>query len=106
MKIVWSDFSIKMLKEIHKYHKENVSIQVANRIKSKIFSATKLLLKNPDSGQIELSLEPLNEAHRFIVEGNYKVVYKKVIEGILITDVFDCRQDPIKINDDKRLPNY
>jgi len=26
MKIVWSDFSIKMLKEIHKYHKENVSI--------------------------------------------------------------------------------
>jgi plasmid stabilization system protein ParE len=91
-----------MLREIHKYYKENASIQVANRIKSNIFNATKPLLKNPDSGQIKLSLETLEEGHRYIVESNYKIVYKKVVQGILITDVFDCRQDPIKINDEKR----
>jgi hypothetical protein len=28
--------------------------------------------------------------------------HKKVKEGILITDVFDTRQNPIKINDPKR----
>ncbi len=105
MKIIWSDFSTEMLREIHNYYKENASIQVANRIKSNIFSATKPLLKNPNSGQIELSLETLEEGHRYIVESNYKIVYKKVEQGILITDVFDCRQDPIKINDEKRKPS-
>lgn len=32
----------------------------------------------------------------------YKIIYKEVAEGILITDVFDTRQDPAKINDEKR----
>jgi hypothetical protein len=36
--------------------------------------------------------------------GNYKIIYKEISEGVLITDVFDTRQDPIKINDEKRNP--
>ena len=31
--------------------------------------------------------------------------HKKVTEGILITDIFDTRQNPIKINDPKRKPS-
>jgi hypothetical protein len=38
------------------------------------------------------------------VSGNYKIVYKQVKEGVLITDVFDTRQDPEKINDTERKP--
>jgi len=49
------------------------------------------------SGQIEGNLQKLGEDHRYLVEGNYKIIYKKVKEGILITDVFDTRQDPVKI---------
>jgi len=94
-----------MLREIHKYCKENASVQIANRIKTGIFSATKPLKKNANSEQIELSLKTLEEGHRYIVESNYKIIYKKVEQGILITDVFDCRQDPIKINDKKRKPS-
>jgi toxin ParE1/3/4 len=105
MRIIWSDFAINTLKDIYDYYKENASISVAKKIKSNIFASTKPLLKNPNTGQIELNLESLNEEHRYLVESNYKIVYKQVTEGILITDVFDCRQDPIKINDENRKPS-
>lgn len=98
MKIIWSDFSSEILVEIYKYYKLKAGSNIANQIKSNIFNSTKQLKKNPFSGQIEVSLKQLNEGHRYIVEANYKIVYKPVKEGILITDVFDTRQDPIKIN--------
>ncbi|MFA6402975.1 MAG: type II toxin-antitoxin system RelE/ParE family toxin [Salinivirgaceae bacterium] len=102
MKIIWSDFASATLKDIYVYYKEKSGVSVAKRIKSNIFMATKHLIKNPNSGQIELSLEKLNEGYRYLVESNYKIIYKQVAEGILITDVFDCRQDPIKMNDENR----
>ncbi|MCD4680170.1 MAG: type II toxin-antitoxin system RelE/ParE family toxin [Bacteroidales bacterium] len=102
MKIIWSDFASKTLIEIYKYHKEVASKSIAHKIKTNIFSSTRQLLKYPQSGQIEKTLEEINEGHRYLVSGNYKIVYKKVIEGILITDIFDTRQYPIKINDPTR----
>jgi toxin ParE1/3/4 len=104
MKIIWSDFAIKMLKDIFIYHKEIAGNRIAKNIKAKIFSATKQLMQHPDSGQIEPILENLNEEHRYLVCGNYKVVYRKVSEGILITDIFDTRQYPVKINNPERKP--
>ena len=102
MKIIWSDFASQNLKEIFDYYKKNAGISIARKIKSDIFLATKHLNKHPNSGQIELNLESLNEGHRYLVEGNYKIVYKKIAKGMLITDIFDTRQDPIKINDKTR----
>ncbi len=102
MKIIWSNFASETLTDIYKYYKETASKSVADKIKSKIFSATKQLLKQPESGQIEKSLEHLQEGHRYLVEYSYKIVYKQVKEGIIITDVFDTRQDPGKINEEKR----
>ena len=52
---------------------------------------------NPLSGQLEPNLIKLGEKHKYLVEGNYKIIYKRVKEGVLITDVFDTRQDPRKI---------
>ena len=104
MKIIWSDFASKTLLEIYRYYKEAANKDVAVKIKNGIFSSTRQLIKHPDSGQIELTLERLGEEHRYLVKGNYKIVYKRVDEGILITDIFDTRQDPRKINDKKRKP--
>lgn len=59
-------------------------------------------MSNPESGQIELNLEKLNQNHRYIVCGNYKVIYKIENNDIIINDIFDGRQNPIKMNDDKR----
>lgn len=102
MKIIWSDFSSDMLVEIFNYYKENASYAIAKRTKTNIFKATRQLIKYPISGQIEESLKHLGEEHRYLVESNYKIVYKQVDEGILITDIFDTRQNPTKINDLKR----
>jgi plasmid stabilization system protein ParE len=104
MKIIWSDFASGTLKDIFLYHQEVAGKNIAQKLKTKIFDSTKQLLKHPDSGQVEKSLEQLEEGHRYLVSGNYKIVYKKVNEGILITDIFDTRQDTIKINDPKRKP--
>jgi toxin ParE1/3/4 len=102
MKVIWSDFAAQALKDIFDYHKEVAGRNIAQKLKAKIFDSTRQLQKYPGSGQVESSLEELVEGHRYIVRGNYKIIYKKVREGILITDVFDTRQDPVKMNDPKR----
>lgn len=43
-----------------------------------------------------------NVTNRYLVKGNYKIIYKEVPDCLLVTDVFDTREDPIKHNDEKR----
>lgn len=105
MKVIWSDFASKTLKDIYDYYKEVASETIARKIIENIFLTTKQLINHPESGQIEETLLQLEEGHRYLVNNNYKIVYKKVKEGVLITDVFDTRQDPIKINNPKRKPS-
>ena len=69
MKVIWSDFAIRIIKEIQHW---------------------KFLLHQ--------GLKKLNQNHRYLVNGNYKIIYKPVKEGVLITDIFDTRQNPTKIN--------
>jgi toxin ParE1/3/4 len=105
MKIIWTDFAANSLFEIYRYYREVANQNVAHRIRFKIFSATRQLIKHPLFGQVEPNLQRLGEDHRYLVEGNYKIIYKKVQEGVLITDVFDTRQDPIKIHLGAKKPS-
>lgn len=105
MKVIWSNFASESLKEIYLYHKEVGSESIAKKLKTNIFNTTRQLIKHPLSGQIEESLNALEQDHRYLVKGNYKIIYKNVREGILITDIFDTRQDPIKINNPNRKPS-
>jgi plasmid stabilization system protein ParE len=56
------------------------------------------LLNNPNTGQREEYLEHLGQSHRRVIEGNYKIIYRQEGETIFITDIFDSRQDPAKLN--------
>ena len=103
MKVIWANLAASALKEVFLYHKLVANERVAIKIKSSIFDATKQLFNQPELGQIEPTLEKLNEGHRFLVIANYKIIYKIVKEGVLITDLFDTRQDPYKINDPGRI---
>ena len=91
MKVIWSDFASEMLKDIYDYYKEVANETNVRKIKENIFIATSQLINHPESGQIEETLLQLEEEHRCLVNNNYKIVYKKVKEGILITDIFDTR---------------
>lgn len=104
MKVVWSDFASEMLKDIFVYYKDVAGINVARNIKKSILSSTRNLCEHPDACPIEFFLSELDEGHRYMIDGNYKIVYKRVKEGVLITDIFHTRQDPKKINDKNRNP--
>jgi len=102
MKIIWTDFATENLKDIFYYYSNKVNRNVAHKIRTEILKTTKQLLKNPESGPLEQNLEKLNQNHRYLVAGNYKIIYKIVEDQILIVDVFDTRQDPGKMNDENR----
>lgn len=105
MKIIWTDFAPNSLYEIYKYYKEEANKEVAQKIKYKIFTATRQLIKHPLSGQIETNLLKLGEEHRYHIVGNYKIIYKRIKEGILVTDVFYTRQNPIQITRSTKKPS-
>ncbi len=101
MRIIWTDFAIENLKDIFDFYCTTANKRVANKIKQDIFKSVKLLVGYPELGQIELYLEKLNEGYRYILSGNYKVIYKIQDKNIIISDVFDVRQNPIKIEKNK-----
>jgi plasmid stabilization system protein ParE len=102
MRIVWTDFAIKNLKSIFDYYVTNSNRKVAHKIRKQILDSTKQLVKNQESRQLELHLEKLNLNHRYILIKNYKIIYRILHNQIVISDIFDVRQNPIKMNDEDR----
>lgn len=102
MRIIWTDFAIENLKDIFDYYSNKASNKTAHKIRKQILSATKQLIKNSESGQLELNLEKLKQNHRYLVCGNYKIIYRINENQIIINDIFDTRQNPIKMNDEGR----
>lgn len=103
MKIIWTDFAIENLKDIFDYYSKVATNKLAHKIVNQILGATKQLVNNPESGQLEFNLEKLKQNHRYLVSGNYKIIYRINENEIIINDVFDSRQNPIKMNDKNRL---
>ncbi|MES2241038.1 MAG: type II toxin-antitoxin system RelE/ParE family toxin [Bacteroidota bacterium] len=97
--IVWSDFAEKQLDKIFEYYIENAGLRVAKNLLQKIISEPNKLLENPEMMQIEDLLLDRAIVYRYIIYKSYKIIYsidtkQKLIK---ITDVFDTRQNPIKI---------
>jgi len=99
LKIYWTDFSKKELQNIFEYYKENASIKVARSVTIGIAKETLKLKKQPEIGQIEELLIDRPNEFRYLVYKNYKIIYwvNKRENRIEINDVFDSRQNPIKI---------
>lgn len=98
MKLVITEPAIQRLKEIHDYYQENVSKEIAVKIRSGIIKKLKSIRKNPSAGQEEELLKDLGLGHRRRVEGNYKIIYRIIGKTIYVTDIFDSRQNPEKMN--------
>lgn len=91
MKVFWAKFALDSLSEIYKYYMENVSVTIANNIREGILSSTNKLENHSLSGPVEELLLDLDEGHRCIIRGNYKIIYKVQNQKVYITDVFDSR---------------
>ena len=99
MRIVWSNTAKADVKEIYEYYKEVAGLKVAQSIRSKIIKKPRLLTQQPALGQIEENPAVVGRGFRYLVEGNYKLVYKVYThqQEILIATVFDTRQNPTKL---------
>ncbi len=99
LEVYWTDFSKKELKNIFDYYKENASLDVAKNLVIGITKEAAKLKKQPQIGQEEELLEKDSRDFRYLVYKSYKIIYLVNLEEnrIEVFDVFDTRQNPIKI---------
>lgn len=95
--VIWSDSAIQDLRNIYDYLYFQASKRIAENISNAIVDKTILLEQTPRIGQKEELLVHLNKEIRYLIEGNYKIVYWIDENLISIATVFDCRQDPNKL---------
>jgi len=95
--VVWSDSAIEELRNIYEYYYSKASKKVADKITNSIVDKTIMLEITPRMGQKEELLAHFKQEIRYLVQGNYKIVYLIEENIVSIATVFDCRQDPIKL---------
>lgn len=102
MKTTWTRFAVESLRDIYDYYFYSVSPAIADKIRKGIVDEAKKIHKHPASGQKQDLLSPLQQEHRYFLKGHYKIVYRIINDEVIITDIFDTRQHPSKINDENR----
>ncbi len=93
MKVEFTDPAEERLRKIYCRYPENV----AESIVEKILLKAETLSSFANRGRIEEVLRSLNQNHRFVLEGNYKIIYMQQDDTVHVTDVFDMNQDPLSI---------
>lgn len=101
--IFWTDFAQIELNKIYTYYREKAGIRIAKKLVTGIYNQTVKLIEQPEIGQSEPLLKTRKEDFRYLVYKNYKVIYwiNTKENRIEIIDVFDTRQNPIKIERNK-----
>ncbi len=98
LNILWTAFASNCLLEIHEYLlEETKSETIANNYCNKLIESVEYLSTQPEAGQIEYLLHKLGQNSRYIIEGNYKIIYEYNEKQIIITDLFHTKQNPSKI---------
>lgn len=101
--VFWTNFAKNELKNIFKYYELNASRKVAFDLVEGILDKGNSLKFQPNIGQKEELLLDRKENFRYLVFKNYKIIYWLNTEKdrVEITDVFDARQNPIKLKRQK-----
>ncbi|MEI6049209.1 MAG: type II toxin-antitoxin system RelE/ParE family toxin, partial [Bacteroidota bacterium] len=97
VRVLWSDTSLAQLQEIFDYYNFRTSATVAGEIIKGIVKKSILIESNPLIGVKEPLLADRPFEYRFIIENNYKIIYRFNDNIARIVSVFDCRQNPQKI---------
>lgn len=103
LRIFWTDFSQKELEKIFTYYRDKAGVRIAKKLIDGIYNEALKLKNQPKIGQQEELLKTREEGFRYLVYKSYKIIYWINYEKnrIEINDVFDTRQNPIKIDRNK-----
>ena len=99
LNIIWSEFAETQLDEIYDYYEKKTSTRVAKKLVRGIINEPKKLIKSPLIGQKEELLKQRETEYRYLIFKNYKLIYSVDNQNgyIKIADVFDTRQNPLKL---------
>jgi plasmid stabilization system protein ParE len=100
LEVYWTQFAEDKLTDIFEYYNFNAGVKVAQKLVNGIIDESLKLSKNPFIGQKEDFLIDRIQEYRYLVFKNYKIIYwvDEINKMILVSHVFDTRQNPIKIN--------
>lgn len=96
-KVEWSDLAKNQLKNIYDYYSTVAGKRIAKRLIKSLVTRADALYSNPYSGRKEELLLEHPQVYRYLVIGNYKIIYWIDNNKAFIASVFDCRQNPNKI---------
>ncbi|MBK9420940.1 MAG: type II toxin-antitoxin system RelE/ParE family toxin [Flavobacteriales bacterium] len=94
MRVQVSEYAAQQLDGIRDNYAAEAGERVADRITKKVVDDIDCLVDHPRGGQYEPLLEHLDLKHRSPGSGHYKIVYRIMDDLILVSDIFDARQDP------------
>lgn len=99
--VYWTQFAEDKLEDLFAYYTEKASLRVAQHLVDEIIDRSLELETNPLIGQKEILLADRAQEFRYLVCKNYKIVYwvNKKRRRIEIVNLFDCRQNPQKMNE-------
>lgn len=99
--VYWTRFAENKLDKIFDYYESKVSGGLAQNLVNGILDRTIGLEQNPQIGQEEELIHDRQQKFRYLVYKNYKIIYwiNQRKDRIEISNVFDCRQNPEKINE-------
>lgn len=78
--------------------KKHVTQQATRQIRKRVRAAIDEAANNPGLGQVEESLVSFGKGHRRVIQDYFKIVYYVKADTLYVTDIFDTRQDPRKLN--------
>jgi len=85
------------LNHIYQYFLEEVSPEVAVKIVDRVLDRIELLEENYQRGRLVEELRLLNQGHRYVIEGPFKIIYKVIDASVFVTDIFSMYQNPERI---------
>jgi plasmid stabilization system protein ParE len=97
VRVLWTDSALSQLEDIYDYYKIKASPRIAKKLVKTLVEETIILESNPLIGVKEPLLSERPYEYRFLVKSNYKIIYRFNENLIRIISVFDCRQNPKKI---------
>ena len=94
--VTWSTEALVDLETIYDFLAER-SQSSAQNVVEKLLSRSRQIETFPESGVEQRELQRADRQYRYLVEGNYKIIYRVSGQHAYIAAVFDTRINPDKL---------
>ncbi|WP_162339536.1 type II toxin-antitoxin system RelE/ParE family toxin [Cyclobacterium salsum] len=93
VQVIWTDESLGDLEAIYDFLVAK-SPQAAKMLAISILARTRQLETFPESGSPQDTDKTVSRSYRYLVEGNYKIIYSVEGKAVYVEAVVATRQDP------------